>query len=137
LLIEDMDQEVSVASAPPAGPAQPKHPLSLISGLLDLPNNLGTLSAQMESTTTTRTSLISTVSSYTSWLHTQMFMMTRAGGNNSAYYGGVGLKTLGESLEKEGVKSEEKTAAVIGGKSPVWDELRKEIRAIKGMLLSR
>jgi hypothetical protein len=66
-----------------------------------------------------------------------MFMMTRAGGNNSAYYGGVGLKTLGESLEKEGVKSEEKTAAVIGGKSPVWDELRKEIRAIKGMLLSR
>ncbi len=72
------------------------------------------------------------------------------------YYGGVGIKSLDDNLRKAGVALNVREDGVEGGKgggdamSSVdedwsnlgvkmkdWDEARKEVRAMKGMLLSR
>ncbi len=54
--------------------------------------------------------------------------------NAGSTFGGVGMHSLGENLEKEGGKSGMKKSLA---KEEKWDEIRKEIRMIKGMLLSR
>ncbi len=137
LLIEDMDGSVTHDSlhSPSSPLAKPATSVALLPRLAPLPAALASLSTQLGATQTTRTSLLSTLSSYTSHLHSQIFLLSRSsGGNAASYYGGVGLKSLGENLEKEGGLG---AAEKRDESKETREDIRKEIRAIKGMLLSR
>ncbi|WVQ82135.1 hypothetical protein IAT38_004263 [Cryptococcus sp. DSM 104549] len=108
--------------------AQPKPEMVPFSPLTTLCKSVRGLTSALDSTSTTRTSLISTLESYTSHLHRQLFVARPTGG-----YGGfsVGMGSLSANLKKEGLDSG------VEGKGEEWDAARKEIRAIKGMLLNR
>jgi hypothetical protein len=95
--------------------------LSLISPLSALPTALRVLTEAMQATDTTRTSLMTSLSSYTNELHTQSLGM-KVGGHGSSGFG------LNAALAKEGA---------AGGRGVEWDEARKEVRLIKGLLLNR
>lgn len=119
-------------------------PLSPVSSLS---TSLATLVSALMSTSTTRTSLLSTLESYTSTLHRQVYIrsqplasqryglgtlsanLARAGGGKSNRWPYDADQSAdhadGGGLDSVGVRSEE------------WDAVRKEVRAIKGMLLSR
>ncbi|GFZ48489.1 hypothetical protein JCM24511_06237 [Saitozyma sp. JCM 24511] len=119
------------ASAPPS---------NLLPKLQPLTSSLHTLASTRTNTSTTRTSLLSTLESYTSHLHRQLWA-PRPG---HATFGGVGMNSLSANLAREG------GGAVLGGggtyegsapgieaRGEEWDAVRREIRAIKGMLLNR
>jgi hypothetical protein len=110
-------------------------------GLEELPSLLDNLGTNLSATSTTRTSLLSTLASYNSQLHTQDFVSNTRGGRSR---GGVGLNTLDENLAKEagrsgsgGLAGGESEEFVIGRAAPEFEELRKEVRGLKGLLLSR
>ena len=94
--------------------------------LSNLTTSLKELSGAISSTSTTRTSLLSTLETYTSHLHREVYLRTDSKSPFS-----VGLGSLSQNL-----------AATGGGygsvaKDTEWDEVRKEVRAIKGLLLGR
>ncbi|TXT07413.1 hypothetical protein VHUM_03133 [Vanrija humicola] len=107
--------------------------------------SLRDLAASLDATNTTRTSLISTLESYTSGLHRELFVAR--GLNNSAWGGGsayggtgrVGLGTLSANLAQASNSSGagESTLGLPAAKSQEWDSVRREVRAIKGLLLNR
>lgn len=112
--------------------------------------SLRDLAASLDATNTTRTSLISTLESYTSGLHRELFvargLSNSTWGGGSAYggTGRVGLGTLSANLAQASNPSNgasgSGTDSVLGlpaAKSQEWDAVRREVRAIKGLLLNR
>jgi hypothetical protein len=130
-----------------------------ITKISSLSTSLSNLLSAFNSTSTTRTSLLSTVESYSSYLHRQVYRRSQpfstassAGINKSGY----SLGTLSANLAKAGGSTssnqrrpfdiygqledgddQEVRLEDMGVKSEEWDAVRKEVRAIKGMLLSR
>jgi hypothetical protein len=120
-----------------------------ITPVSSLSSALSNLLVAFTSTSTTRTSLLSTLESYTSYLHRQLYLRSQPistfGGNR------YGLNTLSANLAKAGggktssawgydqSEGEGNDAGLEAGgvKGEEWDAVRKEVRAIKGMLLSR
>jgi len=113
-------------------------PLDTVSSLS---TSLANLVTAFTSTSTTRTSLLSTLESYTSHLHRQLYL--RSGSSFGGGGGGMkyGMNTLSANLAKAGGKGygafETDSEEAVGVKGEEWDAVRKEVRAIKGMLLSR
>jgi len=103
----------------------PTNPLPL-DGLASLSLSLRSLSGALASTSTTRTSLLSTLESYTSQLHREVYLRSDPKTSFS-----VGLGSLSQNLANVGAK------AGAGTGSTGWDDVRKEVRAIKGLLLGR
>ncbi|WOO80253.1 uncharacterized protein LOC62_03G003764 [Vanrija pseudolonga] len=114
--------------------------------------SLRDLAASLDATNTTRTSLISTLESYTSGLHRELFvargLSNSTWGGGSAYggTGRVGLGTLSANLAQASnpnggaAGAASGTDSVLGlpaAKSQEWDAVRREVRAIKGLLLNR
>lgn len=95
-------------------------------GLRALSQSIHNLTAMLDATSTTRISLISTLESYTSHVHRQLFLAKPPGYTNDRF--AVGLGTLSENLKKEGEHEK---------KGEEWDAVRKEVRAVKGLLLNR
>lgn len=109
------------------------------SRLTALPETLTKLELYMDATSTTRTSLLSTVSAFTSSLNSQAFQFaTRTRGG---YGASVGMGSLDANLVKAGAKPEEAGAGAVGkqgeGGGVSVDDVKKEIRGLKGLLLSR
>jgi hypothetical protein len=106
---------------------------------------LADLLTAFTSTSTTRTSLLSTLESYTSYLHRQLYLRSQP----QSFGGRYGLNTLSANLAKAGggkspaawgydqSEGNDTGLEAAGVKSEEWDAVRKEVRAIKGMLLSR
>jgi len=149
LLIEDMsdggraDLDTKMASErEPLLEVEKNTFLHFRSDLEELPSLLGALGTNLSATSTTRTSLLSTLASYNSQLHTQDFVSNTRGSRSR---GGVGLNSLDENLAKEAGRSgargldggDTSEGFVIGRAAPEFEELRKEVRGLKGLLLSR
>ena len=134
-----MDHEDSSDSGSSSEIHESLIPLNSISSLSISLQNLTTA---FTSTSTTRTSLLSTLESYTSYLHRQLYLRSQPSSGMGMRYG---MNTLSANLAKAGGKSswgafdqsngEEEGS--VGVKGEEWDAVRKEVRAIKGMLLSR
>lgn len=95
------------------------------------------LASSMEATATTRTSLLSTLEGYTSGLHRELFLSR--GANSSPWSkstSSVGLGTLSANLAKAG-GNQDSPLGLPAAKSEEWDAVRREVRAIKGILLNR
>ena len=111
-------------------------PLETVSSLS---TSLANLVSAFTSTSTTRTSLLSTLESYTSHLHRQLYLRSTPGSSGMRY----GMNTLSANLAKAGGGKgwggfeQESNDETVGVKGEEWDAVRKEVRAIKGMLLSR
>lgn len=110
-------------------------PLDTVSSLS---TSLANLVTAFTSTSTTRTSLLSTLESYTSHLHRQLYLRATPGSGGMRY----GMNTLSANLAKAGGGKawgafEQDDDQPTGVKGEEWDSVRKEVRAIKGMLLSR
>ncbi|KAL1412127.1 hypothetical protein Q8F55_003128 [Vanrija albida] len=108
--------------------------------------SLRDLAASLDATNTTRTSLISTLESYTSGLHRELFVArglansTWGGGSAYGSTGRVGLGTLSANLAQASGSGKPEGESVLGlpaAKSQEWDSVRREVRAIKGLLLNR
>jgi hypothetical protein len=133
LLIEDVseaerrDRESKASNGELVVHAQRNTFFEMRTGLEELPSLLEALKTGLSATSTTRTSLLSTITSYNSTLHTQDFMSNARGGSRNA----IGLKPTDQ---KEVAQTEE---FVIGRAAPEFEELRKEVRSLKGLLLSR
>lgn len=125
----------------------------LIPDLEPLLVSLKSLSSTRGNTSTTRTSLLSTIESYTSALHRQLWN-PRPGagfgvgaGGNKGWGTGYGLNTLDQSLRNAsggggssgsaGVYKDGWEGEGLSDRSEEWDKVRKEVRGIKGMLLGR
>ncbi|KAK6909620.1 hypothetical protein L486_00732 [Kwoniella mangroviensis CBS 10435] len=102
-----------------------------ITPLTRLISKLKILSSSMDATSTTRLSVISTLEGYTSSIHHQLFLSRSTTGGMSSY--GVNMNSLSNHLNQDKNQSRD----VIGGTGEEWDNTRKEIRAIKGLLLNR
>lgn len=134
-----MDHEDSSDSGSSSEIPESLIPLNSISSLS---TSLTNLTAAFTSTSTTRTSLLSTLESYTSYLHRQLYLRSQPSSGMSMRYG---MNTLSANLAKAGGKSswgafDQSTGegeGSVGVKGEEWDAVRKEVRAIKGMLLSR
>jgi hypothetical protein len=130
LLIEDMsdaerrDRESKLSNGEVMTHPERNTFFQMRSGLEELPSLLEALKTGLSATSTTRTSLLSTITSYNSTLHTQDFMSNARGGSRNA----IGLKTTDQAQPEE---------FVIGRPAPEFEELRKEVRSLKGLLLSR
>jgi len=110
-------------------------PLDTVSSLS---TSLANLVTAFTSTSTTRTSLLSILESYTSHLHRQLYLRSTPGSGGMRY----GMNTLSANLAKAGGGKawgafEQDGDQPTGVKGEEWDSVRKEVRAIKGMLLSR
>lgn len=100
------------------------------------------LAAGLDATATTRTSLLSVLEGYTSGLHRELYLSRPTntpwavpGSNNR-----VGLSTLSANLAKAGGAVDADNASPLGlppARSEEWDAVRREVRAIKGLLLNR
>lgn len=133
-----------------------------INTISTLSTSLTNLLTAFNSTSTTRTSLLSTVEGYSSYLHRQVYRRTQpfaSSGGAGGYQSGYSLGTLSANLTKagggnsttaasqrkafdiygtqDGDEDQEVRLEDMGVKSQEWDAVRKEVRAIKGMLLSR
>ncbi|WWC91527.1 uncharacterized protein L201_006473 [Kwoniella dendrophila CBS 6074] len=105
-----------------------------ISQLDILSSKLNLLSTAINSTSTTRTSLISTLESYTSNIHRQLFISRPQQGGFTNY--SIGMNSLSNHLNQP--QNNDIHNYGLGGVKPEqWDQTRKEIRAIKGLLLNR
>ncbi|KAJ9112233.1 hypothetical protein QFC22_006317 [Naganishia vaughanmartiniae] len=102
-----------------------------------LPELLDDLELCMDATSTTRTSLLSTVSAFTSQLNSQAFQFATRSRGMGAYGSSVGLDTLSQNLGKAGAKAGEGLAGSNEGEQVSVDDIKKEIRGLKGLLLSR
>jgi hypothetical protein len=144
LLIEELTEDESPTNrqlVPHGNKPSPDLPttLSLLttpethhpSKLTILSEKLDDLHLHMDATSTTRTSLLSTVSAFTSQLNSQAFQFaTRSRGG----YGS--MSSLDQNLAKAGAKVDGGEAKEGEGKVSVED-IKKEIRGLKGLLLSR
>jgi hypothetical protein len=125
----------------------PHNSKPLLPDFSPLASSLRTLSSARGNTSTTRTSLLSTLESYTSHLHRQLWA-PRPG---HTAFGGVGMSSLSANLARErggrvdsygmNGRLEDGGDMDIGlgsaGRGEDWDAVRREIRAIKAMLLNR
>ncbi|WWD03439.1 hypothetical protein V865_001491 [Kwoniella europaea PYCC6329] len=102
-----------------------------ITPLTRLTSKLKILSSSLDATSTTRLSVISTLEGYTSSIHHQLFLSRSTTGGMSSY--GVNMNSLSNHLNQDKNQSRD----MIGGTGEEWDNTRKEIRAIKGLLLNR
>lgn len=113
-------------------------PLLPIDRITTLTASLRSLSEAIDGNSITRQSLLSTLESYTALLHREMYLR-----NNSAFGArGINLNTLGQNLAQYSSHGsnggeEERAVGSIQAKPEEWDMVRKEVRAIKGMLLGR
>ncbi|WVO23077.1 uncharacterized protein IAS62_004422 [Cryptococcus decagattii] len=89
-------------------------------GLRALSQSIHNLTTVLDATSTTRISLISTLESYTSHIHRQLFLAKSPGYTSNRFT--VGLGTLSENLKMEGEHEE---------KGEEWDAVRKEAREQK------
>lgn len=128
---------ISLAHTEPVSPKLHADTSSLSAALRDL-------AAGLDATATTRTSLLSTLEGYTSGLHRELYLSRSTnspwsvpGSNNSR----VGLSTLSANLAKAGGAVDSETGSSDLGLPPArseeWDGVRREVRAIKGLLLNR
>lgn len=149
LLIEELTEDDSPANrqlVPHAKQSTDERPVALSflvtpdtkhpSKMTILAEKLDELELCMDATSTTRTSLLSTVSAFTSQLNSQAFQFaTRTRGG---YGSSVGLSSLDQNLAKAGAKVDGPGA---GGKEEEGavsvEDIKKEIRGLKGLLLSR
>ncbi|CAD6571194.1 MAG: hypothetical protein TREMPRED_000196 [Tremellales sp. Tagirdzhanova-0007] len=115
---ENMDLENQLSS-------RPTSTLPIKSDLSGLGDSLKSLSAALGATSTTRTSLTSTLESYTSHLHREIYLRPTSSTNNN-----FGMGALGTMNRDPGHGSDV-------GRMEEWDSVRKEVRVIKGMLLGR
>lgn len=130
---------ISIAHTEPVPPKLHADTSSLGTALRDL-------AAGFDATATTRTSLLSTLEGYTSGLHRELYL-TRSGGSSAPWSvpganSRVGLNTLSANLAKEGggIDSSTNGMSPLGlppARSEEWDSVRREVRAIKGLLLNR
>lgn len=124
-----------------ANAQQSTHHLLPIANLTALSTSLSALSDSISSTSTTRVSLLSTLESYTSQLHREVYL--RSDGFGSGSGGGssfsVGLGSLSQNLASAGAKAGGASGANgTGGTGRTdWDDVRREVRAVKGLLLGR
>ncbi|ORY28172.1 hypothetical protein BCR39DRAFT_559664 [Naematelia encephala] len=119
------DPSSSTAPSPP-----PKSGLIPEISILSTP--LKSLSSALEATSTTRTSVLTSLESYTSQLHREIYLRNPSTGSRMP----VGLGTLSSNLSKEGGGSG--SSEIVGNaRGEEWDAVRKDIRAIKGLLLGR
>lgn len=93
--------------------------------LTTLTTSLRSLSSALTSTATTRTSLLTSLESFTSHLHREIYLRSSTSLNSLP----VGLGTLDANLRD--------SAGGSGEGKGEWDDVRKEVRAIKGLLLGR
>ncbi|OCF32153.1 hypothetical protein I316_06067 [Kwoniella heveanensis BCC8398] len=139
---QDHDHNADVDHVEPTPPSQPLVPFSSLQALR---THLNSLTSALDNTSTTRTSLISTLESYTSHLHRQMFVSRAPGSGFGSAGGGGGFGgysiggTLGMNLKQaSGSGGAAASVGITGnGDGEAWDSVRKEIRAIKGLLLNR
>lgn len=131
LLPAHSDQDLPFGTAP-------YEPLPL-APLIQLSTSLRALSAALSATATTRTSLLSTLEGYTSQLHRDIYLRPTPGslaGGGTGRWGSVGLGSLGANLAKESGRDPGSKGG-LSGVGEEWDAVRKEVRAVKGLLLSR
>lgn len=141
-MVEEISSVASASGGEVDEQPHPPQPTPLLPDLSDVITSVEELAATRGNTSTTRTSLLSTLESYTSNLHRQLWS-PRPGHGYSGY--GVGLNSLDANLAKErgGITTESNglhAAAgelAMGVKGEEYDAVRKEIRAIKGILLNR
>ncbi|BEI82880.1 hypothetical protein CcaverHIS002_0307480 [Cutaneotrichosporon cavernicola] len=138
--ITSLEDEFPPATKPP--------PVPLRADVGDLSAALKDLAANLDATATTRTSLVSTLEGYTSGLHRELFL-ARSGGPSTPWgpvpgatnTGRVGLGTLSANLASAGGKvagqPEPSPLGIPPARSEEWDNVRREVRAIKGLLLNR
>jgi hypothetical protein len=108
------------------------------SRITKLPELLDDLELCMDATSTTRTSLLSTVSAFTSQLNSQAFQFATRSRGVGAYGSSVGLDTLSQNLGKAGAKVGEGSDGLKEeGEQVSVDDIKKEIRGLKGLLLTR
>lgn len=146
-MIEELTEDESPANrqlVPHGNKPSPDLPITLSllstpethhpSKLTTLSEKLDDLHLHMDATSTTRTSLLSTVSAFTSQLNSQAFQFaTRSRGG---YGSGVAMSSLDQNLVKAGAKVDGGEGKEEEGKVSVED-IKKEIRGLKGLLLSR
>jgi len=124
-----------------ANPQQATHHPLPIANLTALSTSLSALSDSISSTSTTRVSLLSTLESYTSQLHREVYLRSDEFGSGSG--GGssfsVGLGSLSQNLASAGAKAGGASGAngTAGTGRTDWDDVRREVRAVKGLLLGR
>ena len=107
----------------------PANPLPL-DNLASLSTSLKSLSSAISSTSTTRTSLLSTLETYTAQLHREVYLR-----NDHKSSFSVGLGSLSQNLANVSGSSVHGPTGISD--SSDWDDVRKEVRAIKGLLLGR
>lgn len=89
-------------------------------GLRTLSQSIHNLTAMLDATSTTRISLISTLESYTSHIHRQLFLSKPPRYTNDRF--AVGLGTLSENLQKEGEHEKRVKNGMLWGKK--WGPLK-------------
>ena len=144
--IEELASTVSTLSHPQQQQQEKEPRPSPLADVTPLVESLRNLSDGLRATSTTRESLLSTLEGYTSVLHRQVYLRSTnssgiggLGGNfgmgDSSKSKSIGLSTLSSNLaEAQGTHTGEIDMSRRGQE---WDAVRKEIRAIKGMLLGR
>jgi len=133
-LLEELPSSSSTPSRRPSNPTvTTSNSLLPIPDLTHLSTSLKSLTAALSSTSTTRTSLLTSLESYTSHLHREIYLHSSTSSSSGLP---VGLGTLGANLREAGTGTGTATGTGGEGKNE-WDEVRKEVRAMKGMLLGR
>ena len=140
LLVEEMTETASHASTSTSHLTKYQARIPLIPSieLSDLTAKLKDLSEALDSTSTTRTSLLSTLELYTAELHREVFrrsVPSTYGGHSGATP--VGLGTLSANLNRESGHAALTGPNGIDDGMKEFDMARKEIRAMKGILLGR
>jgi hypothetical protein len=117
------------------------HPLP-VDNLASLSASLAALSSAISSTSTTRVSLLSTLDWYTSHLRREMYLRSdQMSGRGSSF--SVGLGSLSQNLASAGARSAANGTGASGASGAPgtartdWDDVRREVRAVKGLLLGR
>jgi hypothetical protein len=132
--VKDASSEKAISTISDVTPSPAASPRPDLTPLIAA---LSTLATTRRNTSTTRTSLLSTLEAYTSALHRQMWNPTP-----SDRWGGVGLNSLDRHLGAAGAGAGGKKAGAYEFEGVIdrreeWDAVRKEVRAVKGMLLGR
>lgn len=140
---------ISLSHTDDIPPSVKPPPLPMRADTADLTAALRDLAANLDATATTRTSLVSTLEGYTSGLHRELFLARGSGPSTpwgpvpGATTGRVGLGTLSANLANAGGKvssgspGEASPLGIPPARSEEWDNVRREVRAIKGLVLNR
>lgn len=157
--VPDSPRSASIHTAADALLDSEPGPAKLFGDVSPLSSALRDLASSLDATATTRTSLVSTLETYTGGLHREIFARGVGASSSNpwagvpgAATGKVGLGTLGANLAKagggigggssphghgHGHGHETSPMGLPAAKSEEWDAVRREVRAIKGMLLNR